>query len=83
MQTMPEVWPDAVQGIINTFQQQNLPHLEVSIRTSKVALFSIVTTDNNKKSVNNDINFFFLLQQTQIYQILLELLTVLPEEVTF
>ena len=45
MQTMPEVWPDAVQGIINTFQQQNLPHLEVSERTSNVALFG--QRDNN------------------------------------
>ena len=29
LNTMPEVWPDAVKGIIDTFQQTDIPQLDV------------------------------------------------------
>lgn len=32
MQTMPEMWPNAVPWIIGAFQPQSLPHLEVSTK---------------------------------------------------
>ena len=50
MQTMPEVWPDAVQGIISTFQQQNLPHLEV--RLSLALEFDHFHSDDNYTFTN-------------------------------
>ena len=47
MQTIPEVWPDAVQGIISTFQQQNLPQLQVGIPLSFCLDDSIVVSPNS------------------------------------
>ena len=32
---MPEVWPDAVKGIVDTFQQTDIPQLDVSVLTFK------------------------------------------------
>ena len=49
MQTMPEVWPDVVQGIINTFQQTELTAFRSKYRNKQY--YPILTTDNNKSAL--------------------------------
>ncbi|XP_071799538.1 importin-13-like isoform X1 [Asterias amurensis] len=41
LNTMPEVWPDAVKGIIDTFQQTDIPQLDATHRCT--ALLELLT----------------------------------------
>ena len=65
---MPEVWPDAVKGIIDTFQQTDIPQLDVRNNLSCLNpyLYSnnvfIKLLPNVKKTVTHTAAVFLVLR---------------------
>ncbi|KAI0222697.1 Importin-13 [Lamellibrachia satsuma] len=67
LNTVNEIWPDAIADIIMTFQPTNLPHLQYCV---VVLQYCVVVLQY----------CVVVLQGTHVYLTLLQVLTVLPEE---